>query len=963
MIQEEILHKTSRTGTTVFYFVPNITPAQVPLLEEPAYVIFNNFNMPIFYSTFNGKELWKLEEVDSNYYLNVELSSVTTSYLTGYSTSQTFNTILSSSQRATMEARFTDNVTKTITAQTQVPIQYQTFLFYEQKEIDDMFVNVKLNRTYETLDTLNVYNKPINSIPSQEARTGVVFGKLQAIQSVKDEEGNHIKIPLRNVPIGIFNKSEEFPTTTSVDNDGNRFYMNLKESSMPGLYFDNIAYTEDQKFLRTNSQLLSVPEKFKYITVTNDNGEFVIYDAPLGNQIMVLEVDLFKQGLSKDEIILNNFPFPTDDESIVGDFPCYYYNQVPVDVVPAWGTSQTGYTELNINVNLDLRKWSTYIFAPGAYGNEKLEATVAKNVANTLKIQVRDMTVPNFAAKTLEVTQIPDDIDRRDGSRYIWYNELLQQRQQLQYDKFGCHVLKLPGNIYDPNGYSTDNNGVPSSRKGVWLSAYQFNVFVNKDRCVRQTGGYKWYDTNNKMGFWSHFDVNNYPSAPANAAAMTGVGKWPYEKPWSINYPTPYSIPKKPTKLRFNWDHERTYGPLASNDISTSKFILEEPAYEDGDLVGNEFDDGSGWPGVGGFGLQEKSGVWFPNRIAFVATKNYMYKYERGIAWYESYANGYQPLWTSGNTGPWASYPALAGMSSVINGEKFQRLECGYGYFMKYHNWPRNFRWRWYSDIYLANDVGASPGNTPSGDYGDYRALLSNYHNTYNLDDQNIAFAFDQFDNNKINQGGIDIYRIVESGKDNIKVPENFLIPTFARLSFGGQADRLYALYIVNNGVVEAKLQNKFNNGAPVVVQNPGEADVWVGTNGSFILKPGGLFYVYNSIGGGVADLENEVKFTAWNFPGNDSFNSNSNKYDNCHYTLGISIQGQIDGSGNIPTSGFLSMVWNVSANISPTTWYLQSSNTGSDPYNAGGYRHGVSGFGMPTSSSIYSLYIDTSLY
>jgi hypothetical protein len=289
-----------------------------------------------------------------------------------------------------------------------------------------MFANIKLSRSYETLDTLNIYNTPINSISQQEARTGVLFGKLEAIQLLKNEDGNSIRIPLANVPIGIFTPSDEFPTPSSLDDNGDRFYMNLKETSGPNIYFQPttgpssttpISYTEDQKFLKSNSNLLSLPEKFKLITITNENGEFVIYDAPIGNNIVVFEVDLFKQGLSKDEIILNNFPFPPNDNSNIGEFPCYYYNQIPVDVVPAWGTSQTGYTELNISVNLDLRKWSTYIFAPGAYGNEKLEKTTANNIANTLKIQMRDMTNPGFAIKELEVAEgeSTDNSMSRDG--------------------------------------------------------------------------------------------------------------------------------------------------------------------------------------------------------------------------------------------------------------------------------------------------------------------------------------------------------------------------------------------------------------------------------------------------------------------------------------------------------------------------------------------------------------------
>jgi hypothetical protein len=948
MQREEILYKTSKSGTTAIYFVPNVPIELVPFLEDPAYLVFNNFNVPIaLYNYQSGStELWN-QQLVNNYYMDVQLSSVTTNYVTGYSITETFRKILSPTEKANIQQRFNNNVTSTITGQTQVPVNYPTYVFFKEHEVDDMYVNIKLNRTFETLDTLSMYNKPINTIPLQEAKTGVVFGKLVAIQSLKDESGNKIRIPLKNVPIGIFNKTEDFEAPMSVDNNGDRFFMNIKEASQPSQYFDSLAYDEDQRFLKSQSQFTSMPEKFKYVTTTNDQGEFVIYNAPVGSQVMVLEVDLFKQGLTKDEIILNNFPFPTDDQANIGEFPCYYYNQVPVDVIPAWGTNQSGYTELNINVNLDLRKWATYIFAPAAYGNEKLEQTVAKNVANTLKIQVRDMTNPKFAAKTLEITQIPNDLDRRPGAKYLWFNEILTQRQQLEFTKFGCPVLKLPANLYDPNGYRTDSNGVPqSNQRGLWLAAYQFSVFVNKERCIRDTGGYS-----DGTNFWSHFNVNYFAGAgPTDTAPFAGLGKFPYEKPWSLTYPDQYKIPAKPTQLRYSYGGGRTY---------QSPYIVEEPAYADGDLVGNEVDPNSTLADVGGFGVQSTNGVWFPNQIAFVATKNYMYKYERGVRWDERYANGYEQYWTPSMPGPYASYPLIAGASAVVNGEKYQRVECGYGYFMKYRDWPRVFRVDWSADIYFYPDASSSPGVSSPGTYfGGFKSLLGYRHLTYNLDDQNFAFGFNQFVNNKISKDGIDIYRIVESGLDNVKIPENFLIPTSANLQFGGHADRCYSLYVVNNGVINARIQNKFN--ASVDVQNPSGGSITFYPYQYFTLNPGGLFVCNDDIGGGAERLEFEVQWTGFNFPGNDSFNSNTNKYDVCNYTIGISVGGQIDGGGNIPTgSGHVDLPFYVSAGVNPPTWYINASNTGSDPDGNGGDRQGISGWNMPSNSSIYSLYIE----
>ena len=894
MIREEILYQASKTGTTAFYFAANTTSDLVPFLTEPAYVVLNSYNQPTSFFNYSSgaTEIWSLQNVN-NYNLNILLSSVTTNYITGYSMSQTFNKTLSANEIATTQQRFNDNVISIITGQTTLPANFITYVFFNEELIDDLYANIKLSRTVETLDTLKIYNNPINSITTQEATTGVIFGKLQAIQTLKDGFGNNIKIPLPNVPIGIFNTSSEFPSPTSLDNNGDRFYLNLQESSATGQYFDSIAYSEDHKYLRTADIYSSVPDKFKYITITNDNGEFVIYNAPVGSQVIAFEVDLFKQGLTKDEIALNNFPFPTDDDANIGQFPSYYYNQIPIDVLPAWGTIQTGYTEVNINVNLDLKKWATYIFAPAAYGQERLETAVANNTLNNFKIQIRDMTNPGFSSKIVQLAEVPNDLDRRPDAKYFWFNELPNQRDMVNFYKFGCHIIKLPANLYDPNAYRTDINGIPmsgSSNKGVWLASYQFRTFVNVEFCYRDTGGFY-----NGTNFWSNYGVNNFDGATSSIADLqdfSGVGKFPYEKPWSLTYPNKYQIPQKPTQQRFSHGTDRTY--------KSPYYILEEPAYSDGDLVGAVI--GAGLSDVGGFGMYNSNGIYFPNEIGFVATNSFMYKYESGVAWNEIYANGYQPYWNSSNIGPYTNHSLLAGMSSVNNGEKFQRVECGYGYFMKYQNWPRVFRADWSADIYY--DTQLVPGYIAPGSSGNFNALFGFNHNAWDINNQNFAFAFDQMNasTNGINKGGIDIYRIVDSGIGNIDIPQNFIIPTFINLNCdqtsrcGNPSDGRPAWILTHTGEFPVHVNLNFNTGPTsspygnVIFQ---KAD---GTPSNYVngtdkkMNPGDQLFSFD---------RHTFSYVGLQLPGNANFDSNQNRNTIASYLLEVNLFTQPNSSSS----------------------------------------------------------------
>ena len=298
------------------------------------------------------------------------------------------------------------------------------------------------------------------------------------------------------------------------------------------------------------------------------------------------------------------------------------------------------------------------------------------------------------------------------------------------------------------------------------------------------------------------FSVNDTAPSPPN---NEGVGLFPYEKPWSINYPIPYSIPKIPTQLRFSNGSQRLTRPNGA-------FYIKEPPYSDGDLVGAELLDDDGNPICGGFGLQNQGEAFFYNRIANVATRNFMYKYENGVSWNERYANGFEDYWTQ------ATKPGdpLAGLSEVLNGEKYQRVECGYGYFLKPDGWGRVIRLPNGADINLdsqflsaSNANNPGPRVIPAGDlsflgntwYYDENAVLT----MFNLDNQNLALALNP--NSDIKKAGLNIYRIVESGLENIKEFSPIIIPTFVRLRTEGAVAAL-AMSIKNLGTIDIKFKN-----------------------------------------------------------------------------------------------------------------------------------------------------------
>lgn len=813
MQQEKIQYSQSRTGTTIQFF-SNFMPSSTTGSFKAFAIIDATNNVLQIVDT--KKDAQYTRNPDNTFSFNPNAL-----YVGGYSTTQTLDFVLSSDRQTLIQNNFFNSITNGQIPSGQTISDAISAVFFNNTLIDDMYVNISLNRDYGILDTLSVQNVINGQMPLIQSPTGVVFGKLNAFQKLIDASGNTITIPLANVPIAIFNSSDEFPSISSVDSNGNRIRLNVEENSPENLYVNQESFLTDQSFLTNELGSQVIPNKFLYSTITNANGEFLLTDVPIGSQVLLFEVDLLKQGLTADEIALNFFPYPVTPNPNVDTIPSYFFQQLAVNIVPSWGNYQTGYTEVDISVNLDLRKWTTYIFPPVSVGGQNLETSVAQSSSNSLKIQIRDMTqinTNNSGLTLVEASKITNDLNRQDLQQYLWYNEFPSNILNPEFTVFSCPVLKLVANLYDPNAFKTDKNGDITNNPGVWLTSYEFNMFVNGN-VNRKTGAvFNFSD----FTVQSHFDLNHSDS--------TG---FPYQKPWSISYPNNYSIPKRPTQYNNN-------PPIDSNGNHYANY----PKYADGDLVGAvrptilELSNGVNADNpTGGFGLQTyidfdnfNNFIWIANRISQVATSSLMYKYEQGVAWNESYANGFRPNDSS---------ETYHGISTVINGEKYQRLECGYGYFMKPQGWPRIVL-----DPYTGCDT-TSPLDTssklpgggltiPAGSpnpgpgisqirswYG-INYTEKNVNDVYNLNNQNLALCLDS--NAHYPFGTIDIYRIVDSGSilnpitgqiiNKLSTPTSYILPTFIKLNFAKENNkRLAAWSLTNNGITTISFGANFNTG------------------------------------------------------------------------------------------------------------------------------------------------------
>ena len=740
MQQETIQYKQSKQGTIVKYF-SNAYNIQTNPDSIPAFLLQDLIGTPIKITESLDDLTYKKNQRN-----NYEFDN-TIKYSTGRTITQKVESTIDIVRQGSIRTRFIDDMSRITLSNNEKVV---SAVFFENTLVDDIFVDISIFKSYDILNTLSVHNLVKGEIPLRESPTGVLFGKLEAIQKLVGEDGKRINIPLRNVPVIIFNDSQEFPSISSVDDEGNRIRLNIKENSTVDNYFNPESFSADTSFLKDESVFANIPDKFKYSSITNENGEFLITDIPTGSRVLLFEVDLFKQGLTKDEVALNFFAYPTSENPQIDTVPHYSFQQIPVNIVPSWGDFQSGYTQINIKANLDLRKWTTYYFPPICSGDKNIE-DLLKTKNTPLTIEVRDMSKEGFPLSNIQVVEVVEPLEKSLNQQLEWNGESIQVKSKVQFRKNDYSIFKLPANIYDPDGFKTDKEGMPTKHKGVWLASYQLKAYYDKPDTIFRTTGLERQYAPNLTITRDHFHLNrgNLDFTQKNTSKIISkIGTFPYEKPWSVSYPTRYSIPRKPSK--------EIPKSFITYDSGGKVKPTNQPKYSDGDLVGFLTDNKSG-----GFAIQvyPPNQSYLRNNFASRITRGLLYKYESNVTWQESYASGYNPILDN-------KY-----LSNVINGEQYQRLECGYGYWLKPEGWPLVNQNKWGDTMeqrYLTND------SVDSGNGERFNMSVKNF----NEKDLELIMDYSSI----LKEGGIDIFRVIDA--TDISDPKPETIPTFATLEF-----------------------------------------------------------------------------------------------------------------------------------------------------------------------------------
>ncbi len=899
MIEEVIKIKSGRTVEESIYFtnVDANTSQMVAVLDDKGIqrssftsiwkTIKQNSKQAYALKANDGDIVQIIDKIDGSFYVRDEMSNdfrflkedELENVVEGFIFRSNGRNVLPEGTKQTNQSRFI------LEAQAYSGSSAVAKIFFNEKSREDYNVDICIHRTLDTLDTLSVKNNPLSEFPTQESSTGVITGTLYAKQIIKDENGERVLIPLSNVPIVIFNPSETFPNVSSVDDTGDRVTLNILQNSKPEDYADIASYVLDvgktnaineigeenldldyetfQPLLK-NYNTLVIPEQYKYSTITNDKGEFILQDIPVGNQILMFEVDLLKQGMTKDEISLNFYPYAIEEEPNVDKIPHFYFRQIPVGITPSWGDFQTGYTEVNITANLDMRKWSTFFVSPISFGGKNIEDLFQTGRFDQLTILARDMTKEGYPLVS-EIVEIDNVFDRVQTQRTEWFNEFKIRKPKIEFRNNQYQAFKLPANLYDPNGKASKNSSRRELRSsnGLWLCSYEMKMFYGDSAEVFRATGFVRNSLQDNSKSSNHFDLNRNPGfSPESVSDLpesSSIGKFPYEKPWSINYPEPYKVPSEPYQFNENKNFNN----------------IVEPRFFDGDLAGFYY----GQDTITGYGAMQslEDGEIIYNKFAQTVTNKSIYKYENEVSWHEEYSNGFRKSQHSG------LFPNKN--FTILNGEKFQRVEAGFMYWLKAEGWGRINQQPW-GDYMLSSDINSSYTPPPN-------LIPSNYAQSMLREGESLTIKLDSSTSPKwLKKGSLDIYRVIYDKPNDLSERRPPLKKRLAEIKFN------YVL--VNNQKSNARLKLKYGSqndeikpaGSVIVeIRNNGSINSNVTVNGvKKLIKPSETkeFSIFSN--------------SSILLESNSELNLDENYYERCNYTFAFKTS-EIVKAGEIKKS------------------------------------------------------------
>lgn len=217
-------------------------------------------------------------------------------------------------------------------------------------------VNVQLTQTYDSFEILSLKIDQANTYKLFQSDYGVIVGRVNASGNFGVPNAKvSLFIPVKNNETTLRKIIYGYKNIQTKDADGIRY--NLLPSDVINACYQTVGTFPDKRLLLDNNDYLEIfDDYFKYTTVTNASGDYMLFGVPTGQQTLHVDIDLSDIGplsqrprdMMYQGFNINQFESPnkfkrsTDLDSLAQ----IKSQSKGVDVFPFWGdtTSDGGET-------------------------------------------------------------------------------------------------------------------------------------------------------------------------------------------------------------------------------------------------------------------------------------------------------------------------------------------------------------------------------------------------------------------------------------------------------------------------------------------------------------------------------------------------------------------------------------------------------------------------------------------
>lgn len=345
---------------------------------------------------------------------------------------------------------------------------------------EDKNINVQIDQDFETLEILSLKIRQQDVYTRMCSDYGVLAGRVFA------NKGYGIPNAKVSIFVPVTEEDAENPVINAIYP-----FKNLEQTNEDGYKFNLLPYTPQylghtptgtfptRLDTLINQTVVELYDKYyKFTVTTNDSGDFLIFGVPVGDQTIVLNLDLSDMGpfsLTPQDLIRMGLATEGDFDGVnfksstnFNELPQILVINKTVEVVPFWGeedTCQIGITRTDFDItgekNIDIEP--TSVFMGSLMSSNEKTAVKTYNVA---KKQTGDLckliTGPGEIIALTQTIFRDDDglpiIERAslpNGGKLIdgsgsWMFELPMNSEYVTTNEFGEQIISDDPNVGIP---------------------------------------------------------------------------------------------------------------------------------------------------------------------------------------------------------------------------------------------------------------------------------------------------------------------------------------------------------------------------------------------------------------------------------------------------------------------------------------------------------------------------------